>query len=320
MHSQSPNACYVPSVDASASPVPATPRSPRSAALLALLCHGLGHVYAGRWRAGLAIHAIALALGLLLLVTLGRGPRSALAVAVALAFWIAQGFLAARAARASDLPRGWISRPLGLVLFYVATVGVSLAARLPLEPFSPHSYSISSGSMVPTLRPGEWFLTERRSAVERGDVIIHAAPQGLPSRDPMVKRVVALGGDTVEVRDGRLVLNGVAAEREPVPGACTYDRRDGEGWHTEPCVSFVERVGDRAYETHCTPALPCGDIERQVVPPGHVFVLGDHRDHSADSRVYGPVPEASVLGRASWVYWSFGPTGIRWERLGSPVR
>ena len=72
------------------------------------------------------------------------------------------------------------------------------------------------------------------------------------------------------------------------------------GWVEEPCTDFVERLDGHAYHTHCTPGRPCGHVVAQVIPPGHVFLAGDHRDHSADSRVFGPVPVDRIKGRA-WV-------------------
>ncbi len=299
-----------------------SPRSPSIAVLLALLCSGLGHVYSGRVAAGVAVHVLSIGTQTALTLSPRAGFRAAIAAgAIRLAVWVAQAALAARAAKsARDAQRRWVSRPLGLVAFFAATVLASLLLHFALDPYSGRAFTVPSIAMTPTIYSGDYVMAVRGSPVERGAVVIHDAPPGFPANGQLVKRVVAVGGDTVEVRDGALVLNGKPAERERVAGPCRYEARsEGGTWREEPCVGFVEKLGGHTYETYCTPYVPCGDVPLQTVPPGHVFVLGDHRDHSADSRAHGPVPENAIAGRAAFVYFSMGSSGIRWERIGMTV-
>jgi signal peptidase I len=101
----------------------------------------------------------------------------------------------------------------------------------------------------------------------RGDVIVFHPPNR-PGSDPFIKRVVAVGGDTIEVRDGYLYVNGV---------------RQAEDYIKEhPIV---------------------GDYERTVVPEGYVWAMGDNRNNSGDSRVFGPVSLDAIMGEAFAVYW-----------------
>jgi signal peptidase I len=191
---------------------------------------------------------------------------------------------------------------------------------------------IPSGSMIPTLQIGDYVVVEKWaygarlpftrtaqltwSSPKRGDIVVLLAPPGNPRDDDLIKRVVAVGGDAVEIRDGHLVVNDVPVPRERVPGPCVYlDKPEGGGWREQPCVDFVEKLDPHAYHTHCTPYLPCQDVERQKVPEGTVWLAGDHRDHSADSRVFGAVPVGRIKGRAKMVLVSWGPKGPRWDRL-----
>jgi signal peptidase I len=209
---------------------------------------------------------------------------------------------------------------------------LTILAVLAFRTFLYEAVYIPSGSMIPTLQIGDYVVVEKWAygarlpftesaqytwaSPARGDVVVLLNPTGGPSADDLIKRVVAVGGDTVEIRDGRLVVNGLPVRREEKIGPCTYwNRPERGGWVEEPCLDFVEHLDGHAFHTHCTPERPCGDVVVQKVPPGHVFLAGDHRDHSADSRVFGPVPIGHVKGRAWVALVSWGQDGVRWRRL-----
>jgi signal peptidase I len=209
---------------------------------------------------------------------------------------------------------------------------LTIVAVLAFRTFLYEAVYIPSGSMLPTLQIGDYVVVEKwaygarlpftRTAQAqwatpaRGDVVVLLNPSGGRAEDDLIKRVVAIGGDTVEIRDGHLVVNGTPVPRTPQPGPCTYWNEPEKGrWIEEPCADFVETLGDHVFHTHCTPARDCGDVIAQKVPAGTVFLAGDHRDHSADSRVFGPVPVGRIKGRARIALVSWGPQGLRWDRL-----
>ncbi|BDG09932.1 signal peptidase I [Anaeromyxobacter paludicola] len=211
---------------------------------------------------------------------------------------------------------------------WVLTILAVLAFRTLLY----EAVYIPSGSMIPTLQIGDYVIVEKWaygarlpftestqlqwSAPKRGDVVVLLAPPGNPRSDDLIKRVVAVGGDRVEIRDGALWLNGQPAPRQRVPGPCAYwNKPEGGPWTEEPCVAFEEQLERHRYGSYCTPSAYCGDVPEVVVPPGTVWLAGDHRDHSADSRVFGPVPIGRIKGRAVMALASWGPSGPRWTRL-----
>ena len=132
-----------------------------------------------------------------------------------------------------------------------------------------HIYSIPSGSMAPTLEPGDQILVTKylRSTPERGDVIVFRSTTG--TDELMVKRVIGVPGDLVDSRLGRVRIGG----------------------HTLP-EPYVRR------------AAASGAIDPQVIPADSYYVLGDNRDDSLDSRTWGMVPRAHVVGQARLVLWS----------------
>jgi signal peptidase I len=144
---------------------------------------------------------------------------------------------------------------------------LALHARV-LEPLR-----IVTGSMAPTLVPGEHVLASRLSVGERnwrrGDVVVFRLDAG---SELMIKRIVALGGDTVAIRDGRLYVDG-------------------------------HRVVEPYADPRRIDSVYFGPVH---VPRGHMFVLGDNRAFSEDSRKFGPVPVTAVQSRVVAVVWPPG--------------
>ena len=173
------------------------------------------------------------------------------------------------------------------VLDYALTALVAVALALAIQAFLVKPYLIPSVSMANTLLPGQRVLVDRLvyhyRPVHRGDIIVFRWP-GHENETPLIKRVVGLPGDRLSLRDGRLFVNG-----RPLP----------EG--------YVRRVRGAAEQT--LPALdgtatePWSLASTYTVPAGHYFVMGDNRTESNDSRYWGTVPRANIIGRAIVIYW-----------------
>ena len=151
----------------------------------------------------------------------------------------------------------------GLVAVGLASVCVTWVAGL---------YRVTSGSMAPTLAPGDIFVVDHLSCPQRGEIILVRPPPQLGQGRAVVKRLLATENDRVAVLNGRVRLNGT--------------------WLKENYADFSRGAGP--------------DYPEQVVPRGAQFLLGDCRGNSIDSRTYGPVPRASTLGRASVLVWPPG--------------
>jgi len=199
-------------------------------------------------------------------------------------------------------------------IFLVATV-VALSLRL----FVIEGYRVVSDSMTPVLAWGDFVLVSKFSyslkvpfsdyeiikirKPSHGEVVAFSLPDIRGA--VYVKRVVALEGERVEIKDGQLTIQRTPAEHRTLSDGAL----DG---------SFVEeRIGNSHWFTvRITPEAKYhyGPVD---VPPGHFFVLGDNRSDSRDSRVWGPVPFSSLKGRANFIWLSLTrTTGLQWDRMG----
>ncbi len=166
--------------------------------------------------------------------------------------------------------------------------------------------------MAPTLVPGDHvFANKLRRSPAPGDLVVYAFPKQ-PSVK-FIKRVVAVGGDRVQVKDGTLLVNGAAIPAREVPCPPLVDDPSA------PCAE--ETLGSARYTVaarrrdHLLP--PSEEI---TLAPGAVYVLGDNRDDSHDSRFWGPVPAEHVLGTVSILWWPSAEGGLRWSRFGTTPR
>ncbi|MFZ1888705.1 MAG: signal peptidase I [Candidatus Binataceae bacterium] len=216
---------------------------------------------------------------------------------------------------------------------YVEALVIALLLAVVIRTFFVQAYKIPSGSMEPTLLVGDHILVNkliyglrmpdtlfgieigsapfgrylfRIEPIHHGDVVVFVFPPD-PTKD-FIKRVIGLPGDTIAVKNGKVWLNGAPM---PDPHA-HFEVSDSDRSAVSPRDNFPQ-IG--------TGADTLGAV---TVPPGKIFVMGDNRDRSYDSRFWGFVPEDNVEGRAMIIYWSWDAEGsgilpIRWSRFGMIV-
>ena len=179
---------------------------------------------------------------------------------------------------------------LGCLLEIVETLVLTLLIFFVIQNFVAQPYKVQQDSMQRTLEEDQYVLvdklTPRFDAYNRGDIVVFEPPEEWgESNTPFIKRVIGEPGDTVEIRDDGLVYVNDVALDEPYLYA---DEVDGP---SQPTTAPLEQ-------------------STWTVPEGDLFLMGDHRANSADSRTFGPVPIGRVVGRAWLRYWPLDTFGI----------
>jgi signal peptidase I len=224
------------------------------------------------------------------------------AVAAIILLWIG-GIVVTAVARPGEF-RGWSSALLVAVVLLIAAQGVGRSVRL----VAVEGFEIPSQAMMPTLRVGDHIAVSKlRRTPARGDVIVFKYPLG-PGTD-YVKRVIGLPGDRVSIAGNQVLINDVPLPRRRLEAPCPTPER--------PCHLWEEKAGAHTYRIAHDDARPPSDFGPRVIGPGEYFVVGDNRDNSSDSRVWGTVSAALIKGRVMTVIMS--AQGKRWGRAGHIV-
>lgn len=235
-----------------------------------------------------------------------------------------------------DSATGTAAQSKSLWREYIEAILIAIVLALCIRTFVVQAFKIPSGSMLPTLQIGdhilvnkmsygiklptdcEWDYTSKRPGVRkipflwscysyntivpwgdpaRGDIIVFLFPED-ETKD-FIKRVVGLPGDTVEIRNKQVSINGQRVTER-----------------------YIQHVDSGILPHRVQPRDNLGPLR---VPPDHYFVLGDNRDQSLDSRFWGFVQRSKIKGNAFLIYWSWDGRGrfsdwIHWERIGKVIR
>jgi signal peptidase I len=251
----------------------------------------------------------------------------------------------------------------------VKTIVWAAIIAVVIRTFAYEPFSIPSGSMIPTLLVGDYLFVSKTAygysrfsfpwgivpvkgriwedKPERGDVIVFRPP-GEPQTD-FIKRLIGLPGDTVQVKEGLLYINGEPVKRERIE-----DFVDADSIIAAPVPQYIETLPGGVAHRIVEARGDQGDLDNTplyVVPEGHYFMMGDNRDRSSDSRILagnmqydlntritdpaqlgnvGFVPAENLIGPAKVLFWSYDNTlkltnpitwvtALRWRRLANVV-
>ncbi len=291
-------------------------RWPWLAVTLSVIMAGLGHIYCGRFVKGLVLTFLTCIFVPVLFGTLSVSHSSVritviiISFSVSMVIWlfaIIDSWYTAKHTADSYTLKDY-NRWYVYVFLVLMGTGGSTQIAFNIRMNLLEAFRVPSASNYPTIEPNDRLLANKiaykHSDPKRGDLIVFVNPEN--RRINFIKRVVAIAGDTVEIKDGQLYVNDEKLHRRKFDQS-TLDniRIEVKGIPLEGDV-FEETNGDAKYKIFL--AWPPDDytsfdFAKITVSEHHCFVLGDNRSNSYDSRHFGPVPLATVKGRADYLYW-----------------
>lgn len=268
-------------------------RKPWLAFLLSLIATGVGQVYNGQWKKGVAFFVAEALLAIALAQAFGSFSAMLGCVVFLLLFNLfvsVEAYTSARKAKEYVLQP--CNRPWVYALVIVLNLSVGAGMKFFIQESFYQTYKAPSGSMIPTLLVGDHFMVEimdEAEEVRRGDIIVFKFPED-EKRD-FVKRTIGLPGETVEIRDKAVFINGILL--------------------VEPYVQHTKFAQQPVRDNFGPVTLGEDDY----------FVMGDNREESYDSRWFGPVRRTAIKGRTKYLYFPGNVGADDWgERIGMALR
>ncbi|MGL1932228.1 MAG: signal peptidase I [Desulfotalea sp.] len=286
-------------------------RRPWLAGLLALLTPAIGYAYAGKLQKGIIISFLLLllspALAIFLKVQITKTILLSLVIIlISIAFFLfIDCYKTAKKAEKNYVLKPYNKWWTYISLYIIFGILLSSLSQNYTKNNLIQAFKIPAGSMLPTLEIGDHLLINRgiykKEIIQQGDIVVFPMPQK-PEVD-YIKRVVALEGDIIEILNKELFINGKKQDNR-----------------------YTLHLGTEVIPKESSPRDNLGPIQ---IPEGNVFVMGDNRDNSYDSRFYGFIPTKTVKGKFVQIYWSWDVTkslfsterfkSIRWNRIGKTV-
>jgi signal peptidase I len=301
------------------------PRSRALAFVLSLFVPGMGHVYLGQWRR--AVLWVCAPVALFCAFTIRFPLRGTFAWFVPLmvltwaGVWLGAAIDVWLVPRSRHRKTAWWLLPL----FWLGSIAFSVSTAFTLRTFVVQAFKIPGGSMEPTLMVGDHVFVDMRAfhaPPRRGQLAVFTTPEG--EDQDYVKRIIGLPGDRVAVSGSHPTINGWPVPHCHVGHAQLPERDSGTIEQTGGEVE-LEFLGDQAYLTFNEDGHDSAASGSWLVPPGNVFVLGDNRNNSYDSRAWfggrgGGVPFAKLIGQPAFVWLAFDPNGsVNWARYALPL-
>ena len=300
-------------------------RLPWLAVMLSWIMAGLGHIYCGRFVKGLIFTFLVCIFIPVFFGALSVGPSSVRIIVIIVSFLISlviwlfsiiDSWYTAKHTSVDYTPKDYNRWYVYLFLVLMGTGG-STQIAFNIRATILEAFRVPAASCYPTIVPNDRLLANKlaykNKDPERGDLIVFLNPKD--RRQNYIKRVVAIAGDTVEIKDSQLFINDKQLQRQEIVQSTLDDMKiEFDGKLLEGQI-FEETNGNSKYKIFLAGPphnKTSNDFARITVPEHHCFVLGDNRNLSYDSRNFGPIPLATLKGKADYLYWP----AKDWSRFG----